>query len=152
MQILKLKQKGFTLIELLIVIGILAILLAITIVALNPRQNFQQANDTQRKSDVSAILNAVNQYAAANKGQLPAAITTSSQAISDGAADLCSVLVPTYLADLPEDPTTGTRTPAGLCTGATTYDTGYTIIKSAAGDRVTVGATGEITAVISVTR
>ena len=153
---IKLKQKGFTLIELLVVIGILAILLAITLVALNPRQNFQQANDTQRKSDVNAILNAINQYAAANKGQLPAAITTSSQVIGNGVgqANLCATLVPTYMADLPQDPTTGTRTPAGVCTGATSYNTGYSVIatSSANGSRVTVSATGEITTSISVTR
>src|SRR5947209_4187972 len=67
-------QKGFTLIELLVVIGILAVLLAITLIAINPAKQFSQSNDTKRRSDVNAILNAVDQYAADNKGALPANI------------------------------------------------------------------------------
>jgi prepilin-type N-terminal cleavage/methylation domain-containing protein len=155
-----LKQKGFTLIELLVVIGILAILLAITLVALNPRRNFQQANDTQRQSDVNAILNAINQYAATNHGQLPAGITTTPKTITStvgvGNVNLCAALVPTYIADLPIDPVNGAESPTGsVCTTAlATYDTGYTVVATdtANGDRVTVSATGEITASISVTR
>jgi hypothetical protein len=53
---------------------------------------------------------------------------------------------------LPQDPVNGTRTPAGVCTAATAYDTGYSVLKTATGDRVTVTAVGEITASISVTR
>src|ERR1041385_841975 len=64
-------QKGFTLIELLVVIGILAILLAITLIAINPAHQFAQANNTKRRSDILQILNAIGQYAAENKGNLP---------------------------------------------------------------------------------
>lgn len=152
---IKLKNaKGFTLIELLVVIGILAILLAITLVALNPRQNFQQANDTQRQSDVNAILNAINQYAAQNKGQLPAGITTTPANIGDdtvgGDVDICAALVPTYIAALPFDPTAA----GAHYTSCADYDTGYDVsaTSTANGSRVTVSATGEITANISVTR
>src|SRR5947207_13710320 len=68
-------QKGFTLIELLVVIGILAILLAITLIAINPARQFGQANDTNRRSAVTQILNAIGQYAASNSGQLPGDVT-----------------------------------------------------------------------------
>src|SRR5882757_9272756 len=71
----KLTQSGFTLIELLIVIGILAILLAITLLALNPTQHFQGARNSQRSSDVTAILDAVYQYEAANTGNLPSSVS-----------------------------------------------------------------------------
>ena len=72
------RNSGFTLIELLVVIGILAILLSIVLIAINPARQFGQANDTKRQSAVTQILNAVGAYAADNKGQLPAAITTSA--------------------------------------------------------------------------
>ena len=54
-------HKGFTLIEILIVIGIIAILSSIVIIAVNPARQFAQARDTKRQSDVNAILNAVYQ-------------------------------------------------------------------------------------------
>src|SRR6266436_9219018 len=95
------REKGFTLIELLVVIGILAILLAITLIAINPAKQFSQSNNTKRRSDVNAILNAVDQYAADNKGALPSGITTTDQIITNAAADLCSSLVTKYLAALP---------------------------------------------------
>lgn len=151
------RQKGFTLIELLVVIGILAVLLAIVLIAINPQQNFRQANNTQRRSDVNAILNAVHQYSSQNKGALPASITTTAQTIAStgaGTVNLCSTLVPTYIADLPLDPTTGTESPAGsVCSDASaTYNTGYTIQMSATGNRITVSAPGAEGETITVTR
>ena len=79
-------QRGFTLIELLVVIGILAILLAITLIAINPARQFSQSNNTQRSSNVNSILNAINQYMADNKGALPAGINTTTQTIAAGQA------------------------------------------------------------------
>lgn len=139
------KQKGFTLIEILVVIGILAILLAIVLVAINPQQQFEKANNTQRSSDVAAILDAVTAYAADHKGDLPDGITTSALNIGSGGSpdlDLCADLVPDYIADLPIDPTDGTETPPGsICTAANAeYDTGYTIQQSTSGNRITVTA------------
>src|SRR5437773_7185388 len=101
-------QKGFTLIELLVVIGILAILLAIVLIAINPAKQFGQANDTKRSSDVNAILNAVNQYMADNKGVTPAGLTaalcttaapckiTNDAAAAAPKVDLCVPLVTTF--------------------------------------------------------
>ena len=153
------RSKGFTLIELLVVIGVLTILLAIVLVAINPARQFSQANDTQRRSDVNAILNAIHQYGADNKGTLPTGINTTDKLITStagaGNVDLCTALVPKYLADLPIDPTTGTETPDNsVCTTAlATYDSGYTVSKNA-DNRVTVTATPEITppTTITVTR
>src|SRR3990167_10115705 len=101
---MKSAQKGFTLVELLVVIGILATLLAITLIAINPARQFAQANNTQRSSNVNAILNAIHQYAADNKGALPAGITTTAQNISDTGANICADLITQYMAALPQDP------------------------------------------------
>lgn len=151
--------RGFTLIELLVVIGILAILLAIVLVAINPARQFSQSNNTQRKSDVNAILNAVHQYAADSKGTLPAGITTTVQLITDSGAvdtvDLCTPLVTRYLADLPLDPTAGTESPtSSVCTAVgADYSTGYTIAVSATDNRITVTApSAELGESITVTR
>ena len=150
---------GFTLIELLVVIGVLTVLLAIVLVAINPTRQFQQANDTQRRSDVNAILNAIHQYAADNKGALPTGISSSAKDITSTAGatnvNLCAALVSKYIADLPIDPKTGTESPANsVCTDSgATYDTKYTVLSSGTDSRVTVAATAEVSGVtISVTR
>ena len=149
-------QKGFTLIELLVVIGILAVLLAITLIAINPARQFSQANNTQRSSDVNAILNAVGQYMVDNNGDLTALNipvgSASAQVIGSGGGqvDFCPNIVPTYIAELPVDPQTGSWT------NCTNYNSGYTIYRSATDSRVTVSAPDtEIppaNGVISVTR
>ncbi|HUQ84936.1 MAG TPA: type II secretion system protein [Candidatus Limnocylindrales bacterium] len=159
-QKLKKLNKGFTLIELLVVIGILAILLAITLIAINPARQFAQSNDTKRKSDVSAILNAIGQYSATNTGTLPGdnanpalnEITTTVQPISDTGADICTALVTAYIAQLPSDPTTGSPTGAIPASCAAPYNTGYTVVKSALDNRVTVAGVGQLTPVITATR
>src|SRR5581483_10906303 len=116
-------QQGFTLIELLVVIGVLAVLLAIVLIAINPAKQFSQANNTKRRSDVNAILNAIDQYAADNSGTLPAGIGSTATNISKTGADICASLVTKYLAALPVDPLTNNGTAVTDCTS--TYDTNY---------------------------
>ena len=137
-------KKGFTLIELLVVIGVLAVLLTIVLVAINPGRQFAQANNTKRRSDVSALLNAIPQYSADNKGALPGNLGTltagTTYSISDGAAnaDICTAIMPTYISSLPTDPSLNTQ-PIISCT---TYATGYQVIYGSATDptnrRVTI--------------
>ena len=143
-------KKGFTLIELLVVIGILAVLLAITLIAINPAQQISSAEDTKRKSDVNAILNAVNQYMVATNGTIPAPITTSPTFIGDaqGEANICGFLVPTYLAALPRDPSVVGGADITVCTG---YSTGYSIKKTVA-NRIVVTAPTAASGTIEVTR
>ncbi|MEN9328486.1 MAG: hypothetical protein RI947_1294 [Candidatus Parcubacteria bacterium] len=148
-------QRGFTLIELLVVIGILAILLAITLVAINPTKQFQQSNNTKRRSDVNAILNAINQYQADNKGALPGGITATAAVIGDdtanGQVDLCATLVPEYIAALPVDPLTNNGAPVTDCAAA--YDTNYTVVQGASDNRISIAApAAELGETISVTR
>lgn len=149
-------RRGFTLIELLLVIGIIAILASIVIVAINPTKQLGSARDAQRRSDVNTIVNGVYQYAI-DKNTLPSLITTTNTAIckskdsypagvTEGTLGTTCVkldsLSGTYLVRIPSDP----QAPTG------TGFTGYSIVKDATTSRVTVTAKGEQTSVISVSR
>lgn len=134
-------RKGFTLIELLVVIGILGILLAIVLIAINPARQFALSNNTKRSSDVNTILNAVSQYMADNKGKLPPSLGVLGTAypeteISAAGADICGDVTPTFVAQLPVDPTGSPTYTFGSCAS---YDTGYHISVTTDG-RVTVTA------------
>lgn len=143
-------NKGFTLIELLVVIGILAILLSIVLIAINPGRQFNQANNTKRRSDTTALLNSISQYGADHHGTLPTGITTTAAEISSTGADICGQIMPTYIPSLPVDPETNNGTPVIDCTGA--YATGYNVVIDA-DNRVTVSAPGaKLGEVIAITR
>lgn len=144
-------KKGFTLIELLVVMGILAVLLTVVLVAINPGRQLSQANNTKRRSDVAAILNAISQYAADNRGVLPSGITTTVQTIANTGANICLSLVPRYLAALPVDPSL--NSPQGITNCGVAYTASYTASQSATDNRVTIAApAAELGETISVTR
>jgi len=153
---MKNKQKGFTLIEILVVIGIIAILAAIVVVAINPARQFAQARNSQRVSNVNAILNAIGQNMADNKGiftcsqTLPAVATTTP--ISRGGINIRSCVVPTYLSEIPIDPKAATITCTDTDCTAGTYNTLYTVFQDSNG-RVNVCAPEALneTAVASTT-
>lgn len=136
---LKTRENGFTLIEILLVIGIIAILSAVVIVAINPARQFAQARNSQRWSNINTILNAVHQYAVDNTGTLPSAITASTTEICKTGAASCTSLIDLsvlttneiYIVSLPLDPSC----PSSCATNGI----GYTIVKSANG-RITVAA------------
>ena len=128
-------NKGFTLIEILVVIGLIAILAAIVLIAINPGRQFAQARNSQRESNVNTILNAIGQRLADNKGLYPAvtgceAITTATSTIATtgvkaGLATALideSCLVGTYIpSQLPFDPSNGAWNTAA------DYNTGYNV-------------------------
>ena len=145
------KGSGFTLIEILVVIGIVAALAAIVIVAINPARQFAQARNSQRQSNVNTILNAVGQRLADNKGVfaggtpncpvLTAGVTyriASGTPVVPGDIIDLSCLTPTYIpAALPFDPSAvGAR-----FVSVSDYNTGYSIELDAQG-RYTVRAPG----------
>ncbi len=149
-------DKGFTLIELMVVIGILAILLSIVLVAINPARQFAQANNTKRRSDVVAMLNGIHEYAADNKGVLPPGLPgpgLTTNIASTGTGNVfCAAIVPIYLAELPRDPL-----PGSSFVDCNSYNTNYTVYVSTASagntPRITIIApNAELSAGISATR
>jgi prepilin-type N-terminal cleavage/methylation domain-containing protein len=148
MQILKARNlksnRGFTLIEILVVIGIIAVLAAIVIIAINPARQFAQARDTQRQSNVDTILNAIGQKLADSKGVFaggtpacPALTATTLYEIGTGAVPTApatamidlSCLTPTYIPSvIPTDPV-----------GGSAANTGYDVVVDALG-RYTISA------------
>ncbi len=147
------RASGFTLIEVLLVIAIIAILAAIVIIAINPARQISQANNAQRSSNVTTILNAVGQYAIDNRGAYPVTITTATTTIcntgyASTTANPCIDLAvltnaQLYIPALPQDPLRATVT-----------TTGYSILKStSANPRITVTApSAELSQTITVTR
>lgn len=143
------QQKGFTLIEILVVIGIIAVLAAVVIVALNPARQFAQARNTQRWSNINTLLNAVGQRMADSRGlwtssgsctdTLPSSATTIGSASVN--IDLAACLVPTYVSTMVVDPSVGTEASSG-----------YSIVRNSSG-RITVSAPySELGESISVSR
>jgi len=144
-------KKGFTLIELLVVIGIIVILMAAAIVAINPFRQFAMANNAARWSGTTTIMNAISQRIVDNKGKVnyddPNFAVTDCPATGDdipttatvmgsgtGQYNICSGLVPTYVGVLPQDPQTGSYT------DCTTYNTAYNISCNATTKRITICA------------
>lgn len=149
------KLEGFTLLEILLVVAAIAILAGIVILAINPGKQLGDTRNSERRSDVNTILNAVYEYAIDNDGVLPTGILASAtcadatnEICKTGAAD-CTGLVELgeltlneeYVTAIPSDPN-----------GSSTNGTGYHIAENTSG-RVSVCApSAEQSEVISVTR
>ena len=73
------RDSGFTLLELLVVIGIIAILVSIATVSYNSAQ--VRTRDSRRRSDLSAIRDALEQYYAANTFVYPTTCSAASSYI-----------------------------------------------------------------------
>ena len=65
----KLQTKGFTIIEVVLVLAIAGLIFLMVFVALPALQRSQR--DAQRKNDMSLFVDALNRYAANNRGRYP---------------------------------------------------------------------------------
>lgn len=145
------RHSGFTLIEVLIVIGLIAILAGVALVAINPARQFAQARNTQRVSNVHAILSAVGARYADTQGVFDedsacAPIPSDSYHTIGNSIpqeyDLRPCLVPMYLPEMPVDPVTGENT----CTTTTcmneSYSADYQIHQDTNSGRISVCSDG----------
>ncbi len=79
-------SKGFTLIELLIVIAVLGVLAAGILIAIDPVDRINSANDSRVQKDVASMANAGEAYAATHNGNY--ATTAEGMAALVSAGDL----------------------------------------------------------------
>jgi prepilin-type N-terminal cleavage/methylation domain-containing protein len=145
-------RKGFTFLELLIVIAIVAILSSAVIALVNPPKMYANAHNTQRKSNINTILNAIGENSADNRGTFNCAagtLPTSTTKMATSTYNIAPCLVPTYLPNMPYDPTLS----GAHFSSTTDYDTGYFIMRNASSGRITISAPGaELGEVITATR
>lgn len=157
--------RGFTLIEILVVIGIVAVLATLVLIALNPARQFAQARNSQRVSNIHTILNALGQRIADNKGVLAGTFTSNGTSYTcpqltagtvytitstTGGTNIdLSCLTPTYIPSaLPFDPSAT----AAKWSSPADYDTQYTITVDANGRYTIAAPNAELGQTIVVTR
>lgn len=145
---LRLPLVGFTLVELLIVIAIIAVLAVVVFVTLDPLTRFRDARDSQRWSDVTAMLDAAKLDQVDRDGAYLAVITNltsgsyyvvgtcasganttcTAQTTQAACADLTGLVSAGKLPSVPRDPSTGSSA-----------NTDYYIMRTATG-ALTMGA------------
>jgi len=75
---LRKQEKGFTIIEVLIVLAIAGLIMLVVFLAVPALQ--RNSRNSQRKSDVSALLGGISEYTSNNNGSLP---TTATQVVNN---------------------------------------------------------------------
>lgn len=171
------RQYGFTLVEMMITIGIIGILAAIVITAINPAWQLGRARNSLRAVSINSVLNAYVQYGVEHSGnyqdpEFPPPADCSIPLLPASQRKLCREtvsaldcdfgdpddgdgciytgnLAPYYLVSVPIDPQNATG-------GDNELTTDYTAQVSNAGRRLTIFAPNTnmppATAILSVSR
>lgn len=116
--------RGFTLIELLVVIAIIGILSSVVLASLSSAR--ARGRDAVRQSDIRQLRNALDLYY--NDANRYPAISGNALA-----SELQSILVPTYISEIPNDPS---GLPANYHYYSSTPYTGYTLLLDYEGDSI----------------
>lgn len=105
--------KGFTLIELLLTIGVISIISAIVIIAVNPSRQFEQTRNAERRHIAKQIQNAMSQYLIDNK-ELPGnkaipegedlALNICRETVTNAVCVTLDDLTTIYVPEIPADP------------------------------------------------
>ena len=132
-------RRGFTLIELLLVMGIIASLASIVIIAINPKKQLGKARDAQRQSTANQLEKAMSQYFIDNGQLLQAGSILQGE---DAARPVCKQgvssmptcinldqLAVTYIGAIPQDA-------HEACSGYS----GYSVYKNAGGQPFVVAS------------
>jgi type II secretory pathway pseudopilin PulG len=143
-------QKGFTLPELLAASGFILVVIALSLILIHPKDFTTPEQNAQRQLGIAELMQAINVYASQN-GNYPSGITNIANNIGSftGELNLCPVLVPKYMKQIPVDPIIGLNT---SCEKNATYLTGYTIRRSGNGyNDITISVLGSVGKSISLT-
>jgi type II secretion system protein G len=95
------RGRGFTLIELLVVIAIIGVLSSVVLASLNSARG--KARDARRREDISQLVNALELYYS-DTGTYPG---TAGYLNNPNHGGLDSALTPTYISQIPDDPSLG---------------------------------------------
>ena len=157
-------KSGFTLLEILLVVGIIAILAGIVIVAINPSKQLATARNLQRTIALREINKAMQQYYIDNFYYPTSTPTTTLTEICDTGSNpypasgvTCtnlvnlSALVPNYLPAIPVDPSGASSTLSFIPKAyAATGGTGYKVMKSTTNQTVLTAPLAELSQFIAI--
>ena len=141
--------RGFTVLELVVVIAVLFSMLVAVALLLRPQRAPIAGRNAERRTALASLAQGLRRYEIDNQG-LPPSIPTVATPIGsiDTAYNLCTYLVPTYLAQIPIDPLSGVKldiktqedTTASCADIDTEYLSGYTVYRAKDGS-VVLGVT-----------
>ena len=144
-------NQNISVVKILIVFAIIGVVILVILTIVRPNYQFSLTNNSQRYSDVNAIINAVYQYAT-ESGQLPLMIRETPTELCRQDASDCTGLVDLrslaashdYLQKLPIDPSCPANCPSNT--------SGYVIYKNNADRLVVTAPLAEMGQKIMVTR